>query len=85
MFRIEFIGIWVEHIIIDNHLIPSSDEVDIDIVSNLQIPVHAKETGQGTIRRIMKRDAIQAIDRSIAEKILILARGKIDRGEKSWG
>ena len=48
----------IEEIVVDEHLIPSSDKVDIDVIGNLKVSIHAKETGERTINGIMESDAI---------------------------
>jgi hypothetical protein len=83
VFWVDCTGVWVYHVIVNKYLVPRSDEAGVDIEGDFQIPVHAKETGQGAIRGIMKCHAIWAIDRSVAQEILVLARGKIGRSKKS--
>jgi len=48
----------IEEIVVDEHLIPGSDKVDIDVIGDLKVSVHAKETGESTINGIMESDAI---------------------------
>lgn len=48
----------IEEIIVDEHLIPGSDKVDIDVICDLKVSIHAKETGERTINGIMESDAI---------------------------
>jgi hypothetical protein len=58
MLWIDYTSIGVYKIIVNEHLIPRRDKIDVDIESDLQISIHAKETGQGTISGIMKGHAI---------------------------
>ncbi len=55
---IDLTSIGVYEIIIDEHLVPSGDEIDADVESDLQISIHAEETGQRTVSRIMEGHAI---------------------------
>jgi hypothetical protein len=58
MLWIDYTSIGVYEIIINEHLIPRSDKIDVDIESDLQISIHAKETGQSAVSRIVKGHAI---------------------------
>ena len=58
MFWIHYTSVGVYEIIVDEHLVPRSDKVDVDIKGDLQVSIHAKETGQSTVSGIMKGYAI---------------------------
>jgi hypothetical protein len=58
MLWVDLTRVRVYHIIVDEHLIPSSDKIGVGIVSDLKISVHAKKTGDGTIGRIVECHAI---------------------------
>jgi|HubBroStandDraft_3_1064219.scaffolds.fasta_scaffold578067_1 hypothetical protein len=58
---VDLTRVWVYHIVVDEHLIPRSDKIGVGIISDLKISVHAKETGDGTIGRIVERHAIQTV------------------------
>jgi len=55
---IDLTSIGVYEVIVDEHLVPRSNEIDVDVESDLQISIHAKETGQRTVSGIMKGHAI---------------------------
>ena len=74
MSRIQLAGDGVQHIIVDEHLIPRRDEVGGHIESDLQVTVHSQEPRKRTIDRIMERDTIECIQRRIAQEVLILTR-----------
>lgn len=61
MLWVDLTRVRVYHIIVDEHLIPGSDKISVGIVSDLKISVHAKETGDGTIGRIVECHAIQTV------------------------
>ena len=85
MLWVDLTRVRVYHIVVDEHLIPRSDKIGVGIISDLKISVHAKETGDSTISGIMKCHAIQTVVGSVAQEILVLARGKICCSEKSGG
>lgn len=63
-------GLFVQKIIVDKHLIPSGNKVDVDVIGDLQVAVHSQESGEGSINRIMKRHGIQGNVLFISEKEL---------------
>jgi hypothetical protein len=58
MLWIDDTSVRVYEIIVDEHLVPRSDEIDVDVESDLQISIHAKETSQSTVSGIMESHAI---------------------------
>jgi hypothetical protein len=83
MSRVNFSSICVYHIIVDKYLVPGGDEIGVYIEGDLQISVHAEKAGQGAIRGIVKCHAVQAVNRSVTQEMLVLVRGKLGRSEKS--
>ncbi len=70
--RIYQAGLMVEEVVVDENLIPGGDKVDIDIECDLQIAIHAKETGQRAVDRIVKGDCIETDATLIAQEVLVL-------------
>lgn len=60
----------IEEIIVNKHLIPRCNEVDVNIISDLQVTVHPKETREGAIYGIVESDAVQPIKGRISKKIV---------------
>jgi hypothetical protein len=58
MLWIDYTSVGVYEIIVDKHLVPRSDEVNVDVESDLQISIHAKEASQSTVSGIMESHAI---------------------------
>ena len=54
--RVDFVAAWVEEVIVRKHLIPRGDEVDINIVGDLQVTIHAEETSESTVKRALRHD-----------------------------
>lgn len=48
----------IEEIVVDEHLIPGGDKVDVDVIGDLKVSIHAKETGERTIDGIVEGDTI---------------------------
>lgn len=85
MSRIQLASRGIKEVVVDEHLIPGSDEVGIDVESDLQVTIHSEETCQRAIDGIMERDAVQGVQRRITEEILVLTRCQISSSQETRG
>ncbi len=76
---------WVNEIIIDEHLIPCSDKVEVNIIRRLQNTVHSQEAHHSTIEGVMEGDCVQRIEGSIMEKKFVLTCGQVCCGDETGG
>jgi len=88
--RIEFASGRIEEVILDDHLIPCGNKVDVDVVGNLEVSIHSQETSNSTVSGIMEGDGIQSINRGLAQEEFIMILGEVDcrqetRRKLCWG
>jgi len=76
--RIELASRRIEEVILNDHLIPGSDKVDVDVVGNLEVSIHSQETSNSTVSGIMEGDGIQSIDRGLAQEEFIVILSEVD-------
>ena len=81
--RIYFAGVRIQEIIGDKHFVPRVDEVDVDIICHLKVTVHAQETSDTAIDRVVESIRIETVDARIAQEILVLACGHVRCGDES--
>jgi hypothetical protein len=55
---IDHSSLLIEKVIIDEHLVPRHDKVDIDIIGDLQVAIHAQESGEGSIDGVVESHGI---------------------------
>ena len=85
MARIKVTTTRVEEIVVDHHLVPCGDEIDVDIVRDLKITVHSQETRKRAVERVVEGDSIKRIQRGVAKEELAVRAGDIDCGIKTTG
>ena len=74
----------VEHVIVDEELVPCGHEVFRHIIRVLQITVHTEETGQTTVDRILECSAVKTLATLLAQEVLVLRLGDIGCDAKLW-
>lgn len=61
----------VQEVVVDEHLVPGTDEIGIEIVCVLEVSVHTQESRQCTIDGVMERNTVQAIMADITKEVLV--------------
>ena len=82
--RVDVAGLVVEEVIVDEHLVPSSDEIGVDIERDLEVTIHAQETRESAIRGVMEGGAIQRVQRPVAKEVLIHVGRCVGCLEETW-
>jgi hypothetical protein len=70
--RIHVVVVGIEKIVGDEDLVPCSDKVQVNIISDSEIAIHAQETRQRTIDGVMESYAIKSVLSLITKEIFIL-------------
>ena len=72
----------VQEIVVDEHLVPRRDEIGLQIIRGFEITVHAEETRQVAINRVMEGDGIERVLPLIPHEILALLSGQVRGGDE---
>ena len=67
----------VQEVVANKHLIPRGDEVDVNIVCDLEVTVHSKETRERTVDGIVESDTIKTVERRATEEELVVGRREV--------
>lgn len=62
----------IDEIVIHKHLVPCADEIYGDIIGDLEVSVHSKETLERAVDRVVERDGIKTIIWSVSQEVLII-------------
>jgi len=62
----------VEEVVVDDHLVVGGDEVDVDIVGNGQISVHAEESSESSVDRVVECDSVETVRSEISHEVLLI-------------
>lgn len=74
----------VEHVIVDEELVPRGHEILRDIVRVLQITIHTEETGQATVDRVLERSAVETFTALLTQEVLVVCLGDAGGDTKVW-
>lgn len=59
--RIHYTIVCIEEIVVDKHLIPCSDKVDINIICHLQVASHSEEASEGVVNGVLECKTVETI------------------------
>ena len=74
----------IDEIVIDKHFVPRANKIDIDVVGDLQVPVHSEEALERAVDRIVERDSVETVEPCISQEVLVVTGCQI-RGSKVTG
>lgn len=83
MAGIQQAGHLVDKVVVDKHLVPRSDEIDIDVVGDIEITIHSQETRKGTINGVMESHAVETVFTLFAQEVLIVGRRQVGGDQKT--
>lgn len=75
----------VQEVIVDEHLVPRGNEVDVDIVSVGQVAVHSKETGERAVGGVVEGDGVEAVVGLVPKEVLALVGGQVGGDVEATG
>lgn len=77
--RVKVVGLRVKELVGNDHLVPSGNKVDVDIVSHLQVTVHTKESTEGSIDGVVECCRVKTGDTFLSQEVFPLILGKLNR------
>src|ERR1700755_179034 len=75
----------VQEVVVDEHLVPCGDKVDVYIIGNLKVAIHSKKASQRTIDGVVECDAIESNMLRVTEEELRLVLRHVRRVEEARG
>lgn len=84
MTRIDLPGKCIDEIVVHKHFVPRADEIRRDVVSDLQVSVHSKETLERSVNRVVERDAVETVVWCVPQEVLVIIGSQVG-GSKETG
>lgn len=75
----------VQEVIVDEHLVPRGNEIDVDVVSVGQVAVHSEETGERAVGGVVEGDGVEAVVGLVPKEVLALVGGQVGGDVEATG
>lgn len=80
----------VDEVVVQEHLVPRGDKVDVDIICDLQVTIHSKESGESTVDRVVEGNSVKTVTGGVTQEVLVLSRCQVGGTEEvgralGWG
>jgi hypothetical protein len=78
--RIKLSRVGVDVVVRNDHLVVRGDEVDVDVVRDGEVSVHAHESSEGPVDRVVAGNRVESNVVGVSHEVLIVARLDLNGG-----